>query len=242
MISFVTVIKIVDYDFSPALHLYVESIVSQIKCEFEIIIVEDICEKNTARYHCPPHPCIRHMEYRSSYPNPYGYSLIEAFAKNVGIQAAVSPYVCVTNCDIIFSPEFFSFISSLSPKTFYRFLQYELLSTPGSLEEALTGPARLLNEALLTPHCATVKDIAFKSGDIMLLDRESWNKIGGFPENTVWVHSDLIVCKVCQNNGFSLLIPNLKIFTVPHYRAALPVAPALETSYLYFHAVACNPP
>jgi glycosyltransferase involved in cell wall biosynthesis len=241
MISFVTVIKIIQHDYSSALHLYIESIVSQITCEFEIIIVEDICEKNTARFQPPDHPCVRLLEYHAAYPNPYGYPLIEAFAKNVGIRAARFPYVCVTNCDILFSPEFFPFVATLQPKTFYRFLQYELLAEPTSLADALTAPAHFLNPALQTPHTATMNDIAYKSGDIMLLDRKSWDQIRGFPENTVWLHSDLIVCKVCQNNGFSLLVPNIKIFTAPHYRPALPVAPALETSYLYLKAVSCNP-
>jgi len=238
MITFVTVIKIIHHDFSLALNLYVDSIVTQITCDYEIIIVEDICDKNTARYQVPVHPCVRYIPYHATYPNPYNYPLIEAYAKNVGIRAAKFPFICVTNCDILFSPEFFPFLTTLEPKTFYRFPQYELVAVPTSFAEALTLPTTPLNHLCST---STLKDIAFKSGDIMLLDADSWLKIKGFPENTIWVHSDLIVCKVAQNNGFALNIPSVRIFTSPHARAALPGAPALEMSYAYLNASACNP-
>ena len=238
MISFVTVIKILHHDFSSALNLYIESITSQITCDYEIIVVEDICEKNTSLYQVPDHPCIRYLPYHASYPNPYNYPLIEAYAKNVGIQAAKYPFICVTNCDILFSPEFFPFLMTLEPKTFYRFPQFELSAAPASLAEATTLPSTPLNNLSSS---STLKDIAFKSGDIMLMDAESWSKIKGFPENTIWVHSDLIVCKVAQNNGFALNIPSVRIFTSPHVRATLPSAPALEMSYAYLNACVCNP-
>ena len=47
----------------------------------------------------------------------------------------------------------------------------------------------------------------------MLLDRNTWNLIGGFPENTVWTHSDYIVCKVVHNHRIALTIPLTSIFT-----------------------------
>ena len=186
----------------------------------------------------PDHPRIRYLPYHATYPNPYNYPLIEAYAKNVGIRAATYPFVCVTNCDIVFSPEFFPFLTTLQPKTFYRFPQFELSATPASLAEAWSMTSTPLNHLSST---STLKDIAFKSGDIMLLDAESWATIKGFPENTIWVHSDLIVCKVAQNNGFALKIPSVRIFTAPHWRAPLPGAPALEMSYAYLNASACNP-
>ena len=62
---------------------------------------------------------------------------------------------------------------------------------------------------------ATVVAMANKSGDIMLMDRDNWIKIKGFPENIYWVHSDYIVCRVVFNNKIPGIVVQepVKIYT-----------------------------
>jgi GT2 family glycosyltransferase len=98
-----------------------------------------------------------------------------------------------------------------------------------------------LNPDLADPSQWNLKTVAYKSGDIMLLDRESWNKIKGFPENDVWVHSDLVVCTVARNNGFSLVVdPAVKIYTYPQERTVVEREFELLKSYDYLLRLDCN--
>jgi len=195
---------------------YIESIFLQCDVAYEIIVVEDINEKNTkfvrdfftTEYF--NHKNVNHIEYNATYPNPHNYNMIEAFTKNVGIYTAKYNYICVTNCDITFDATFFAFLPTIRPSTFYRFIQYEK-------DEA--GNERCINPQLRDKSQWTLYNIAHKSGDIMLMDKSNWYKIKGYPENTVWVHSDLIVCKVINNNRIPIEIPdNVKIYTLPQVR------------------------
>ena len=67
------------------------------------------------------HECIR-----GENPSPF----MEYIAKNIGVRRARGEYILVTNPDIIFSDELFSFFSkedSLRQDTFYRVSRYDLL-------------------------------------------------------------------------------------------------------------------
>lgn len=257
MISFVTCIKLgagyEDYG-SRCLRLYVESIYEasflheEKQEEYEILIVE---EEDTTKNKNKNNLTLseewllsrgaRVIKYGGGYANPYGYSMIEAFAKNVGIRAAKYEYICVTNCDIMVGRNFFAELL-LEPNVFYRFLQYETLEKCWTTEEGLAAPCKCLNEELLDETKWTLNAVANKSGDIMLMDAGSWRKIGGFPENEVWVHSDLIVCKVVHNNGIKLKVnPNVRVLTWPQEKHAVGTVRELLTSYAYYNAVVCNP-
>ena len=71
------------------------------------------------------------------------------------------------------------------------------------------------------------------------MDKVNWHKIKGFPENTVWVHSDLIVCKVVNNNGIPVVVPpKVKIYTLPQVRNYKEQPYELEKTMEYFNV--CN--
>jgi hypothetical protein len=215
---------------------YIESITTQCSVPYEIIVVEDINHKNTSficQHFSPDYFKERnviHIEYNATYPNPHNYNMIEAFTKNVGIYTAKYNYICVTNCDITFDATFFAFLPTIRPSTFYRFIQYEK-------DEA--GNETCINPALRDKSQWTLYHIARKSGDIMLLDKANWYKIKGYPENTVWVHSDLIVCKVINNNRIPIEIPShVKIYTLPQVRNYSEQPYELQKTMEYFDV--CN--
>ena len=253
MISFVTAVKLMPgyEDYQKRLEMYVESIAAHSRVEYEIIVVEDQSGANLRLLRdCFPLEWwaakgARLIEYEAVYPNPHGYNMIEAYAKNVGLRAARFPYVCVTNCDVLFNAAFFELCASgLQSNVFYRFLEYE---TPAVAAwelagiEASFGDAVCINPDLADPHKWSLKTIAFKSGDAMLLDRRSWEKVEGFPENEVWVHSDLIVCTVVNNNRIPLHVPTeAKVYTYPQDRALVEKPFELAKSYEYLERVACN--
>lgn len=248
MISFVTCIKLMPgYEhYTDKLKLYVESILAACPFSFEILIVEEICSRNVAFVSDSLSPewfaanNARLIPYHATYANPHGYNMIEAYAKNAGIKQAKYPYICVTNADIVFDPVFFTF--KLEPNIFYRFLMYETELT--SLDTIFTSPARLINSDLLSESNWTLKALAYKSGDIMLMDRDSWIRIRGYPENEFWVHSDLIVCKVVHNNGLIVRVPlKSRAFTFTQAERACSGmhASELQNAEKYYDCVVCNP-
>ena len=239
MISFVTTIKLCGgyNDYATRLDAYVKNIYDGCTARsipYEIIVVEDQNEKNTRMvrdlfteaYFGIHH--VRLIEFESSYPNPHGYNMIEAYGKNRGIKNAKHRLVCVTNCDIWFSDAFFEFIPNFEINTFYRFKQYEV---DGASEVCLN--AAIASKRLV--------DVAYKSGDIMLMDKRNWIKIRGFPENGVWVHSDYIVCMVVLNNRIPLVVVSepVKVFTLQQEHQPSRVH-EMETTYKYIHALTCN--
>jgi len=249
MISFVTCIKLMPgyTDFADRLRLYVDSIAEHCTVPYEILIVEDRCARNVALLDTVVPPAwlaqrrARILPYVAAYPNPHGYNMIEAYAKNVGILAARYPFICVTNCDIVFGSCFFEFAPSLTPGVFYRFLQYETDAVHSSVDAVLAAPATCINPTLADPTQWTLNTIAYKSGDIMLMDSDSWRRIRGYPENDVWVHSDLIVCTVARNAGLKLMVPpSVRIYTSPQDRAHTTRGFELAKAYEYLDRLTCN--
>jgi hypothetical protein len=216
---------------------------------YEIIVVEDQCRKNVVLVNDFFEDAwlrdrgTRVIVYHADYPNPNKYNMIEAYAKNVGIRAAAHPYVCVTNCDLFFNREFFSFLRELKPTTFYRFLQYETLNAPASWEWKTVKHmlSQCLNPDLADKSKWDINTVAYKSGDIMLTDKATWDAIKGYPENAFWIHSDLIVCLVVSNNGVPLEVPEkAKVVTYPQPRSYPKADNALENAKKYFSSKTCN--
>ena len=229
MISFVTSIKICRYyeNYADRLRDYIENITlgcNLIDISYEIIVCEDVCDKNTKLidsvldndFLVENNTSI--VKVLQTYDNPIGYNMIEAYAKNVGLNRAKGEYVCMTNADILFNSHFFHFIKEKMEKNkFYRFLQYESFNDLSMdyvlpLHKAERNVKRHINPFLnvKTQYSKNLQKtnnlnlilsaIANKSGDIMLMDKDNWLKIKGFPENIYWVHSDYIVCRVVHNN------------------------------------------
>lgn len=251
MTSFVTCVKLMPgyEDYALRLRLYIECIAAGC-ARYEIIVVDDQTRANVAFARdsftdewLDAHNT-RILDYHATYPNPHKYNMIEAFAKNVGIRAAKFDYICVTNCDVLFNDAFFALLGALKPATFYRFLEYEtaeveLWNLRGV--QALFGAAKCINPELADPAQWTLKNIAYKSGDVMLMDAASWKRVGGFPENEVWVHSDLIVCKVVHNNGLQVCVDkDAAVYTYPQERARTAQPFELQKTYEYYNRTSCN--
>lgn len=244
MISFVTSIKLCKYyeNYGDRLVDYILNIT--LGCElihmpYEIIVCEDVCDKNTKLIDSVlDNDFLQRnnttiVKVPQTYDNPIGYNMIEAYAKNVGLQHTKGDFVCITNADILFNTHFFHFVKEKMQKNkFYRFLQYESFNDLSgnyflALHNAEKNVRRHINPFLnvTTEHSKNLQKtnnlniilsaIANKSGDIMLMDRDNWLKIKGFPENIYWVHSDYIVCRVVHNNKIPIEVVQepVKIYT-----------------------------
>jgi len=242
MTSFVTCVKLCPgyEDYLGRLKVYVENIVALCTSPFEIIIVEEKVDVfKVAGQSWASHA--RVVEYTPSYRNPHGYNMIEAFAKNVGISMAKYPYVCVTNADVFFDAAFFENIKNVNHETFYRFKEYEVPVPPEwsweVVEKTMSKEKRV--NAVLDSN--TVQGIAFKSGDVMLMHKDLWQRIGGYPENEVWVHSDLIVCVVVSNNGITVNVPDGGVYTYVQARERKEAPHEIQTALLYATSLTTKP-
>jgi len=208
-ITFVTCIKLMGsyVDFDEHLRVYLDSL-CQCPVPYEVLVVEDQDHRNVKFLKdCLSEEYLqsrnaRVLEYKAAYPNPHGYNMIEAYSKNAGLKEAKYEFVCITNCDVFFKADFFEWLPQVRPAVFYRFFMYE-------------------NDVCVNPKLGTggtLETIAYKSGDIMLMDKASWLNVGGFPESEIWVHSDAIVCMVANNRKMPLMVPPVRVHTAAHAR------------------------
>lgn len=217
MISFVTCIKLMGayVNFDVYLCRYLDSLLA-CRVPYEVVVVEEHDSRTLRRIQFTPEYLasrrVRLIRYEADYPNPHGFNMIEAYAKNVGLRAAKHAFVCITNCDIFFKADFFQWLPSIRPNLFYRFIMYDGITC--------------LNPDLLK--VKTLVTASMKSGDIMLMDKATWLKIGGFPETPIWYHSDFIVCIVAHNNKIPLVVPPVRVYTTAHDRDSVDLEATLD--------------
>ena len=226
-------------DFGHRIRLYIENITyycNKNNISYEILIGEDIDEKNElllsnilSNIFLQTNNTRIIQTHQSTYSNPLNYNMLEAPNKNACMYESKGKFLCFTSGDILMNSYFFDFIHDIRENCFYRFLTYavnvykENISTI-KLHDALyhceNNIERCYNLDAFKSF-KTVWDIAYKSGDIMLMDRNNWIKIQGFPENGYFHHTDSIVCSVVMNNdNISIYKVNLpvKIYSVHHDR------------------------
>lgn len=231
-ITFITNVKICKgYDFLvDRINLYILNI--QHMCEkygieYEILICEQIDKNNVYLIDdkIVSMDNVRIIKLNQKYPNPLKHNLIESYGKNACLKEATGKYTCMTSADQLFSEDFFIFIKdNLKLETFYRFATYEVPEIKVNLETARkddippilkqcqdTDDKRLCNPGCFENNVTPIK-LGQKSGDIMLLDTESFRKIKGWPETICFVHMDTAVCLVATNN-FPHFVPSKNVCT-----------------------------
>jgi hypothetical protein len=117
----------------------------------------------------------------------------------------------------------------IEEKIFYRFATFEIpkyskdkmvscdILNPSDIYTNVTFSSLLdycrghTNKRLCNPGCFVENpnpvELSQKSGDIMLLDRDSFLMIKGWPENGCFVHMDMATCIVATNNFPFIVAP-----------------------------------
>ena len=228
LISFITTIKICkNYEFLvDRINIYILNVQHYCKkydIPYEILICEQVNEKNImlVKDKLQNTENVSLIELIQTYDNPLSFNLIESYGKNECLLKANGKYTCMTSADQMFSEDFFIFIKhSLHKGVFYRFATYEVpaINIDNVLEdndvESLLSYCSNSDKRLCNPGCfdSQVNSIKLgqKSGDIMLLDTESFRYIKGWPETICFTHMDCAVCMVATNN-FPHFIPDKNI-------------------------------
>jgi hypothetical protein len=229
-ISFITTIKICEgYEFLvDRINVYILNI--QKYCEkydisYEILICEQINEKNIYligdKLINQKNVILIKLEQR--YFNPFNYNLIESYGKNACLKEANSKFTCMTSADQIFSEAFFVYVKGLQLNSFYRFATFEIpeidvspiYKDPTEIDGILETCFSQTEKRLCNPSCfdsnITPIKLGQKAGDIMVLDTESFRRIGGWPENECYLHVDTTVCAIIYKKGLDIIIPKPNI-------------------------------
>ena len=241
-ISFITSLKLCGgyIDFKYRIKLYIEQISKNCKklgIPFEILICEDMCEKNAEflKDFFSDEFLIEHntrlFERKQDYPNPREHNMLESYNKNLCIGKSKGKYLCCTSGDVFMNDEFFKTLLQLDQyeNTLYRSLSYEVKELDKHWKDCdleylsnycENNTLRCYNNHIMGG--IKVSDVAYKSGDIMLMNRDLWIKIKGFPENGCFHHTDYGVCIVANNNRipFRCFIENIKVYSLQHSRSS----------------------
>jgi hypothetical protein len=228
LISFITTIKICkNYEFLvDRINIYILNVQHYCKkydIPYEILICEQVNEKNIMliKDKLQNTENVSLIELIQTYDNPLSFNLIESYGKNACLTQAKGTYTCMTSADQMFSEDFFIFIkNSLKTGVFYRFATYEVpainidnVLLDNDVESLLSycsnSDKRLCNPGCFDSQVNSIK-LGQKSGDIMLLDTESFRYIKGWPETICFTHMDCAVCMVATNN-FPHFIPDKNI-------------------------------
>jgi hypothetical protein len=231
-ITFLTTIKICrGYEFLiERINLYILNI--RYYCEkygipYEILICDNINEKNCCKIRDKiiDHTNVRVFDMEQTYPNPHGFNMIESYGKNLCLRHARGTFCCMTSADQMFSEKFFQLVKNgLAKEVFYRFATFEVPAIPVNvdtltselipsiLERCKHGKKRLCNPGMFDNLEIGAVHLGQKSGDIMMLDTESFRKIKGWPETDCFAHMDTVVCIVATNN-FPYCIPPKDVCT-----------------------------
>ena len=242
-VSFITSLKLCGgyIDFKYRIRLYIEQITKNCRAmeiPFEILICEDVCEKNAeflkdffSNEFLMGHNT-RLLERKQDYPNPREHNMLESHNKNLCIKESKGKYLCCTSGDVFMNDEFFEILSDLDDNSFHRFLSFEVKELDKAWQycglEYLSrycenNTLRCYNDELRThPSAMTTDFAAYKSGDIMLMSRDMWIKIRGFPQNGCFHHTDYVVCSVVNNNKMKLVthLEPVKIYSLQHSRSS----------------------
>jgi|TARA_R110002073_G_scaffold6170_5_gene37174 hypothetical protein len=240
-ISFITSIKLCGgyIDFKYRIKLYIEQISKNCKklgIPFEILICEDMCEKNAEflKDFFSDEFLIEHntrlFERKQDYPNPREHNMLESYNKNLCIGESKGKYICSTSGDVFMNDDFFKILPGINDNSFHRFLSFEVKELDKLWKDCDLGymshycennTIRCYNNSLrCNPETMTKSDVAYKSGDIMLMSRAWWIKIRGFPQNGCFHHTDYVVCSVVNNNKIKLVthFEPIKIYSLQHSR------------------------
>lgn len=153
-------------------------------------------------------------ELHDRYYNPGNFSFLEYMAKNVGIRRASGQIVLATNADVIFSAGICSRLKTvvMSEFCFYRANRHDL-DKEGRVYQILyangcfkPGEQNLGVSRTGVPYRENMPHFN-ASGDFMMMHRENWMRLRGYPENTGYLITlDGEMVHIALTSGLSQVI------------------------------------
>jgi predicted O-methyltransferase YrrM len=131
---------------------------------------------------------------------------MEFFAKNAGIRRATGDWILTTNSDVFLGREIVARLAEgcLTPGTLYRASRLDLhreMPRDGVTWDRLEDPQHLLRR--FDPEPPYMNEAA---GDFLLLDRDSYHRLGGFNERVRFtkIHKDGQFCRQAHHHGLAI--------------------------------------
>ncbi|MCX7908117.1 MAG: glycosyltransferase family 2 protein [Ignavibacteria bacterium] len=156
-------------------------------------------------------------------------------AINIGMKSAVSPFVVVSNNDVIFPDNFFEkLIASLKQlDNNTGVLGVQQLFPDGSFQNSYGRFHNIIGGFLDICFFSVleirfkkiiwkfglnkkVKKVGYVDGALLCINKTAFEKVGGFDENFFFYSEEVDLCKRMQKSGFKILFdPNIEVI---HYR------------------------
>jgi len=163
-------------------------------------------------------------------PQNFGYGK----AANIGVSYSDSPYVVVSNNDVIFPNNFFQSLEKLVENLNFRFgvAGFQQIYPDGSFQNSY-GSFHNVFGAILDVLLVSllevrikklrwklgqrkVKKVDYVDGAVLLLNKEAFQKIGGFDEDFFFYSEEVDLCKRMKEMGFPVIFAqNIEVI---HYR------------------------
>ena len=226
MLSFVSHVKICSgyEDYKDRAIYYIKHIdffCKKYNIEYDITVIEHVDEKNSFLLYKNIKSIVSDSINVNiipisveSYPNKFDFNMNEFNGINLGIIHSKYKFIIINNIDIIYDEEFFKFSKTLVPATLYRITTYEInninTDSDSFMEHKLLFKKNICHCCFPISKSKSPSQIGIKSGDIMVLDRDSWLKVNGVPYGDYRFHTDFSIILVLMNN-FSVIIPDKKI-------------------------------
>lgn len=141
-------------------------------------------------------------------PNPQKIPFFEPYAKNVGIRRARGKFVLTTNADSIYTNSLIRFLMKERFRTdcFYRVDRHDI-----------DGNGEVLRKHTVTPH--SYKGLHFNgAGEFVLMSREKYHEIGGWPELEYWGNIDGMVVLMAHDSGLAQIVLPYPLLHIDHPR------------------------
>lgn len=194
---------------------------------------------NWSRCRIPARVVMVPKQVIATIPNPYGIRFFEPWAKSVGVRRATGQWILTTNADSIYSDELMARLArhDLDPKCVYRVNRYDK-DAAGRIrfvqrangEFAPDEPWEGVNRTGVEyrenmPHYNA-------AGQFILMTREKYHAIRGWPETTYWAHVDSMVLYLAfMNGGLRQIILDEPLYHQDHPRGNHPFVPAWSDAH-----------
>lgn len=165
-------------------------------------------------------------------PNPYGIKFLEPWAKSVGVRRATGAFILTANADGIYSDPLMACLSrtKLDSQCVYRVNRYDQ-DEKGSVYRVQRANGTF---APGEPYAGFSRTAApwktnmphfNAAGEFMLMSREAYHAIKGWPELPYWAHVDSMVLHRALEYGLKQVVFEEPLYHQDHTRGNHPFMP-----------------
>jgi hypothetical protein len=164
-------------------------------------------------------------EFIAKIPNPHGVKFLEPWAKSVGVRRATGEFILTINADGIYSDPLMACLSRMKfdHGCVYRVNRYDK-DAQGRVYQVhrangTFAPGEDYMGISKTPAHWTNNMAHYNAaGEFMLMSKDAYHAIRGWPEQPYWAHVDSMVLYLALKHGLRQVVLEEPLYHQDHYR------------------------